>query len=327
MPLPGSTLRYPVSRVLLERTRLAYVHLRNLLNDAKRDRVARVYGYRAVLTPEELILLILQTGELANATASADGRNFHVISLADALARVPSAAEYGEILFHEADDEQLASMFWSQVGAATTQPPELVAGDPTAVRGWLHAMMHDGVVEVDLDGSVNYAVLRLGRVVRGYFTDPEVSDAESCFAALLQAGRRMSNRRIRLFAVPGPLPVQAQPALVQAYRDLVTSTVRRLEEAGCEGAAAIAEHARRSLVGAHPALAQFSALSGRLTDPVEPAVDVTAAIGTWIGEMVGAAAPAQGLDPGTLMSELTRARRHSFQSAGLFAAVPWNVDW
>jgi len=230
MPLPGSTLRYPVTRVLLERTRLAYVHLRNLLNDAKRDRVARVYGYVAVWLPEEFILLYLQEGELANATASADGRHFRAIPLADALARVPSAAESGEILFHEADDRQPASMFRTPAGDAAAQPPELVAGDPAAVRGWLHAMMHDGVVEVDLDGSISYAVVRLGRVVRGYFTDPEASDVESCFTELLQAGRRMPNRRIRLFAVPGPLPIQAQPALVQAYRDLVASTIRRPAE-------------------------------------------------------------------------------------------------
>ena len=101
----------------------------------------------------------------------------------------------------------------------------------------------------------------------------------------------------------------------------------RLEEAGCEGAAAIAEHSRLSLVPAHPALVRFSALSGRFTDPVQDAAEVTAAVGTWIGEMVGAAAPAQGLDPSRLMADLTRARRHSFQSAGLFQAVPWSVEW
>ena len=48
MPLPISTWRYPHKRVLLQRTRLAYVHLRNLLTDAKRDRAARVWGYVAI---------------------------------------------------------------------------------------------------------------------------------------------------------------------------------------------------------------------------------------------------------------------------------------
>ena len=327
MPLPGSTLRYPVTRVLLERTRLAYVHVRNLLNDAKRDRVARVYGYVAIWLPEEFILLFLQEGELANATASQDGRYFRNVPLADALARVPSAAEYGEILFHECDDEQLACMFWSQIDHQSAQPPELAACEPSMVRGWLHAMMHDGVLEVDLEGSASYIVTRMGRAVRGYLTDPEGTDVESCFTELLESGRRTPLRRLRLFGVPGPLPVQAQPALVQAYRDLVTSTFRRLEEAGCGGAVAIAEHSRLSLAAAHPALARFSALSGRLTDPIEDKAAVTEAIGTWLGDVVGSAAPAQGLDPSQLMSELTRARRHSFQSAGLFEAVPWTVEW
>ena len=48
----------------LPRTRLAYVHLRNLLTDAKRDRSARVSGYVAIWLPEEFLVLYLQRGEL-----------------------------------------------------------------------------------------------------------------------------------------------------------------------------------------------------------------------------------------------------------------------
>mgnify|MGYP006143044835 CR=1 FL=1 len=58
------------SRILaltLPRTRLAYVHLRNLLTDAKRDRAARVSGYVAIWLPEEFLLLFLREGEVVNA--------------------------------------------------------------------------------------------------------------------------------------------------------------------------------------------------------------------------------------------------------------------
>jgi len=51
MPL-ATGLRFPYSRILLPRTRLAYIHLANLLTDAKRDRAARISGYVAISLPE-----------------------------------------------------------------------------------------------------------------------------------------------------------------------------------------------------------------------------------------------------------------------------------
>src|SRR5689334_10176764 len=99
-------LRYPHARVLLPRTRLAYIHLRNLLTDAKRDRSARVSGYVAIWLPEEFLVLYLQRGELVNACLH-DGHAFQPIALGAAVEKVPAEPEYGEICFHEADDEQL----------------------------------------------------------------------------------------------------------------------------------------------------------------------------------------------------------------------------
>ena len=58
MPANLAGVRYPYTRVLLHRTRLAYAHLRNLLSDAKRDRVARVSGYVAIWLADELVLLV-----------------------------------------------------------------------------------------------------------------------------------------------------------------------------------------------------------------------------------------------------------------------------
>ena len=68
MPAIVAGLRYPYSRVMLPRTRLAYIHLRNLLTDAKRYRSARLSGYVAVWLPEEFVVLYLLAGEVANAT-------------------------------------------------------------------------------------------------------------------------------------------------------------------------------------------------------------------------------------------------------------------
>jgi hypothetical protein len=62
MPASPAALRFPSSRVLLPRTRLAYIHTRNLLTDAKRDRAARISGYVAISLLDEFITLYLVRG-------------------------------------------------------------------------------------------------------------------------------------------------------------------------------------------------------------------------------------------------------------------------
>src|SRR5215212_827863 len=100
-------LRFPHSRVMLPRTRLAYIHLRNLLTDAKRDRAARLSAYVAVWLPEEFVVLYMQRGEVVNATML-DKSGSRAVAISSALERIPQEPEYGEICFHEADNEQLA---------------------------------------------------------------------------------------------------------------------------------------------------------------------------------------------------------------------------
>ena len=324
MPLPAATLRYPHERVLLHRTRLAYAHLRNLLTDAKRDRAARVYGYIVVWLPEELLLLYLQEGEVVNVTASADGQRFRALAIAEAIAKVPSAAEFGEICFHTCDDEQLATMYWSQVLEPLSWPGELNVHDAQAVLGFLLATMHDGVVEVRADGGLNYGIVRDGRVVRGFFSDAGAGAAEARLSVLVTAPRGAS--AARLWAIPPMLPVQAPPALIQAYRELMAAVVRRLIADGVHGASAVAEQARKLLTARHAALERLSLSHPSPRDPVTEAGPLSAAIGAWLGELLLTAAPPEGTTPGRLVGELTRERRHMFQSAGLFEALPWKVE-
>jgi hypothetical protein len=325
VPLPAATLRFPHERVLLHRTRLAYAHLRNLLTDAKRDRAARVYGYVVVWLPEELLLLFLQEGEVVNTTASPDGHHFRALAITEALAKVPSAAEFGEICFHQCEDEQLATMYWSQVHEPVPWPSELDVHDTPAVLGFLLATMHDGVVEVRADGGLNYGIVRNGRVERGFFSDAGVGAADARLSVLLTASRGAS--AARLWPVPPPLPVQPAPALIQAYRELMAGVVRRLVADGVVGAPDVAEHARNLLCERHAALERLSLAHPSRRDPVTETPALTAAIGAWLGEILWAAAPPEGTTPGRLIGELTHQRRHMFQSAGLFDALPWKVEW
>lgn len=319
-------LRYPAKRVLLQRTRLAYVHLGNLLTDAKRDRAARVYGYVAVWLPEELLVLYLEEGEVVNATCTTDGIAFVPVAISEAIAHVPASAEYGSICFHEATDEQLDTMFRTQVGTPVPWPRELAATDAEALLAFLYATMHDGMVELRVDGSVNYIAVASGQPVRGYFTDPRPGDVAARVRTLLEPGTAASAPVVRLWPRAEALPAQASPALITAYRELMGSLATRLQAAGVNAAPDVIEGARRSLVQKHALLDRFSPAHPTTKDPVTDTASLTAALSAWVGDVMWAAAPAE-LPPETLIKELTAPRRHVFQAAGLYDVLPWKVSW
>lgn len=326
MPATVDGFRFPHERVLLQRTKLAYIHLGNLLTDAKRDRAARVFGYVAVWLPDELLLLFLQEGEVVNATRTADGIHYESIPIAEALGRVPSAAEYGAICFHEAPDEQLACMYAAQCTPDEGWPPELLPQEPAGLFPYLNAQMYDGVVEIVADGQVNYLVFRNGMVQRAFLASRSGASLAEQTAKVFEGDP--SRRRVRRWPVPGPLPVQAPPPLIAAYRELTTTLVARLVEAGSDGAPAIAEHARRALVATHACLESFAPNPQRtLRDPVVDAPTLTAGVAAWVSELLWTAGPSADVAPEALLADLTRERRHMFQSSGFCDALPWRIAW
>src|SRR5215213_7113552 len=176
MPHPAAGLRFPYLRVLLPRTKLAYVHVRNLLTDAKRDRSGRVHGYVAIWLPEELVLLYLRRGELVNATATPDGERWRPVPIADAVGRVPAEPEYGEICFHEADEGQLAAMYHAQAGPADPWPAGLDPREAKTIFPVLAAATYDGVLQIVAEGAVSYLVFRDGAVAATYLSDAGVGN-------------------------------------------------------------------------------------------------------------------------------------------------------
>lgn len=325
MPAIVAGLRYPSSRVLLPRTRLAYIHLKNLLTDAKRDRSARVNAYVAVWLPEEFVVLYLQRGEVVNATAM-NKAGWGSVAIGSALERIPSEPEYGEICFHEADDEQLGAMY-----AAQTQPPdgwpgELNVHDPAALFPFLMSIMFDGVLEIMADDTVNYLVFRAGAVDRAFLSVPATGSIVEKVAKLFAPGSKVSEGRFRRWHSLPVLPVQAPPALLQAYRELGNALVQRLVKEGRDSAPAIAEQARTNLVGKHPELEGFSIGKKPPKEPVTDTARLTTAVATWLSEVMWATADhGGGAPPETLLKELTWERRHMFQSAGFYEKMPWKV--
>jgi hypothetical protein len=318
------TQRFPLERVLLPRTKLAYVHLRNLLTDAKRDRAARVFGYVAIWLPEELVMLYLQSGELVNATW-AHGGTFRPLPLAEALGRVPAEPEFGEVCFHEAEDEQLACMWTAQVTEPEPWPGELDAFDEGALFPFLMATTWDGMIEIAADDAVSYAVLQDGEVRRAYLADPRPGRPGDAVSELLRASR--GRAVVRRWPTPEPIPQQAPPALVKAYRQLARGLVEALVANGRESAADITEHARRTLLDRHPVLEHFTVGERELADPAADIETLTVAVAAWVSEVLWALADHDTVRPETLLAELTRDRRHVFQSAGFYDDLPFKVQW
>ena len=324
MAASPAALRFPHTRVLLPRTRLAYIHLRNLLNDAKRDRSARISGYVAISLPEELVVLYLIAGEVANATVR-DSRGSRALAITSALEKVPSEAEYGEICFHEADQEQLSCMFATQSQPPLGWPERFVPSDPSTLFPFLMSLTFDGVVEIVANDAVNYLVFKHGSVARTFLASAHHGTIVDRVAKLFAREGRVGELRVSRWDVPAPLPIQAPPGLVQAYRELATSLVQRLVDTGRDSAPMIAEHARQNLLPSHPVLEGF-ALTGRpLKEPLTDTAGLTSAVAAWIREVMWAAVDHDSTSPEQLLRELTWDRRHVFQSAGLYEQIPWKV--
>lgn len=319
-----ASLRFPYTRVLLPRTRLAYVHLGNLLTDAKRDRAARISGYVAVSLPDELVVLYLIGGEVANATVRL-AHGAKPLAIASALELVPHEPEYGEICFHEAEPEQLACMYATHLTPTEPWPAGMAAQDPASLFPYLMSTTFDGFVEIIANDHVNYLVFRNGSVVRAYLAVHGQGSLVERVSKLFAKEGRTTELRVARWGVPGPLPVQAAPALVQAYRELTTTLVQRLVDTGRDTAPALAEAARQNLAAAHPVLDSFS-VDGRTThEPLADTPGLTAAVAAWIREVMWTAVDQDAMAPDALFRELTWDRRHMFQSAGLFDQMPWKV--
>lgn len=319
-----SAIRWPFTRVLLSRTRLAYVHLQNLLTDAKRDRAARVFGYVAVWLPEELLVLYLQEGEVVAATSTQNGVTFVDVPIRAALRRVPHAAEYGEVCFHEAHDEQLACMHASQIDPEDPLPASVRPDDTAALFAHLEASTYDGMLEVMQGGGLNYIILRNGVPRRAFLADGVRGG--SLAAALQDLWADGAPRRVRRWRIPPPLPNQAPPALIDAYRSLMRGLATRLASEGVMNAGQLVERARDRLSPTHPVLAELSPSVADGRAPVTTSRALTDAVAAWTKEVLWAAALPDGTSPEAILRDLTRDRRHAFRTAGLFDALPWKFQ-
>src|SRR2546430_6363368 len=108
-PVRLADLQFPQVNRLIHRTRLAFIHLDNLLAYAKRDRDGRIDGYLAAHLPDECLLLLFRKGEAVNA-ASLHTAGPQVITTTEGLKRIRAEGERGDLTYCAAAVEQLARM-------------------------------------------------------------------------------------------------------------------------------------------------------------------------------------------------------------------------
>jgi len=321
-------LTFPASRVLMDRTRAAYVHLDNLIAYSKRDRDAKVDAFLACYRPDETVLLFFVRGELVNATVIAPIGRF-AIAISEALKHVRAEPERAEIAFHEGSAELLAAMY-----AACVQTPEPLGVDPAnpdALFRSLAARKWSGVLELINSGRVSYVRVKDGRFVSGIFAGAkEGEDPRAALARIFQPEPPEVLPRVTARAVLGlaTMPMQATPALVQIFRQFVwdvTETVDR--ELKGEGAKRV-EKVRAKLAPQYDVLRSMGAARGTETaDPICEPGHLAEAVGALVRDVL---AELEVVHPGIaprVVRDAGREQRFALAAVGFFERLPWRIDW
>src|SRR6266550_2792538 len=291
-PVRLADLTFPQVNRLIHRTRLAFIHLDNLLAFGKRDRDGRVDGYITAYLPEECLLLFFRKGEAVNA-ASLDTTGRRVITITEALKRMRAEVERGELAYSAAPMEQLAWMYQS-----CAAPVEMRTVDPGQPGAFFAAFARDktsGILELTSNARVSYVRFDGGRYASGYFCDkPEAVAIPKFLESQFHPGadRQTPVLTAAQFPYAADLPQQAQ-------------------------------NVSAGLGDAHKAITILSAPRGTDTpDSVVQPEELSNALTDWSLQLL------EGVEvmmPGTapkILREATREHRYVLQSAGYYGRLP-----
>ena len=327
-PVRLADLMFPQVNRLVHRTRLAFIHLDNLLAFAKRDRDGRVDGYITAYLPDECLLLFFRKGEAVNA-ASLHTTGRQVVTITEALKRMRGEVERGELMYAAAPMEQLAWMY--QSCAAPVQSRFVDPEQPGAFFPALQQEQVSGVLELISNGRVSYLRFENGRFTTGYFCDrPEALPVgkyiESQFAHTPDGATPAVVAC--LFAPAAELPAQAANALINTYRELYWRIVDEVDKEFPGEAKRRASRVCAGIVGTHRALSLLSVPRGADTpDAVVQPDELSSALTDWSLQLL------EGVEvvmPGTapkILREATKEHRYVLQAAGFYTGLPWQVAW
>ena len=327
-PVRLTDLTFPQVNRLIHRTRLAFIHLDNLLAFAKRDRDGRVDGYITAYLPDECLLLFFRRGEAMNA-ASLHTAGRQVITITEALTRMRAEVERGELVYAAAPMEQLAWMYQS-----CAVPVQMRTVDPSQPGAFFAGFAREkttGILELMSNARVSYVRFEGGRYHSGFFCDKPDTMAiprflESQFQA--NAAGEAPVLTAAVFPYVADLPQQAPNALINTYRELYWRIVDEVEKEFPGEAKRRAQKVSSGILEAHKAIAILSAPRGAETpDAVVQPEELSNALTDWSLQLL------EGIEvvsPGTapkILREATREHRYVLQSAGYYGRLPWPVTW
>lgn len=326
-PIELGTLVFPQTGLLIARTRLAFIHLRNLLTFAKRDRDGRVDGYVGGFLPEEVVLVFFRRGEAVSAaTLGAGGRG--VLNVATAVRRMEAELERGELVYASAPLEQLAWMY--QSCAAPAVPRKVDLKRPAALFPALAAEQFSGVIEFISGGRVSYLRFEDGRFRGGYFADrPSGVAVPSYLESLFLPGPDGAAPPIAAatYAPIEALPEQAAPALIGTYQDLYRRIVAAVDQEIPGEGESRAARARGRIVTSHPAVAVIAGAGDDATHQVVTPDALTKALASWATNLLE---EVEVISPGGAANAVrgaTQEQRYILQSAGFYDLIPWRIAW
>lgn len=327
-PVRLAELAFPQTGRLIHRTRLAFIHLDNLLSFAKRDRDGRVDGYLVAWLPDECLIVLLRGGEAANAVSlHTAGRE--VVPIAESLRRMHAEVERGELAYCTAPLEQLAWMYQSCAEPLIVRPVDARRAD--ALFPALAQERATGVLELISNGRVSYMRFDAGRFAGGYFCNrPESVPVPKYVESLFRDGPdgQSPSLSAALFPYVAELPPQAPMALVNTYRQLYWRIADAAErEVPGEGLRR-AQRVSASIGTTHRALALLTAPpDAELSDSVVQPEELAHALSAWAVQLLEGV---EILMPGTapkVLKEATREHRYVLQSVGFYDRLPWSVTW
>jgi hypothetical protein len=327
-PVRLAELSFPQVNRLIHRTRLAFVHLDNLLAFAKRDRDGRVDGYVAAYLPEECLLVFFRKGEAVNAASMHPGGR-RVITITEGLRRMREEVERGELAYHAAPMEQLAWMY--QACAAPAEPRYVDPTQPAALFPALAQEGYTGILELISNGRVSYLKFTDGRYAGGYFCDRPESLVVPKYVELLFQPAPDGTPAVlaaSIFPAAADLPAQAPHALINTYRELYWRIVDAVEKESPGDAKKRADRAAVSIAQTHKAIGIINVPRASDTpDAVVRPDELALALTDWSLQVL------EGLEvvmPGSapkVLKDATREHRYVLQAAGFYQRLPWPVQW
>jgi hypothetical protein len=329
-PVRLADLQFPQVNRLIHRTRLAFIHLDNLLAYAKRDRDGRIDGYIAAHLPDECVMLFFRKGEAVNAS-SLHSAGRQVITITEALKRMRAEVERADLEYCAAPMEQLAWMYSSCAGGY--QPRPIDGKEPEKFFPLLQQEKATGVLELISNGRVSYLKFDQGKYLTGYFCDKPENLAparylETLFDPPPGGGSGALALSAGMYPVANELPAQAATALVNTYRELYWRIVDAVEREFPGEAKRRAQKVTAAIADTHQALALLSVPRGTDTpDAVVRPEELSTALTDWALQLLEGA---EVMMPGTalkVLKDATREHRYVLEAAGFYGRLPWRVTW